>query len=66
MKRVLMALLAVVLVIALGAPLPLWIGAYASLDHDFAHSRATAALDAFDPAGSASATPTLSLIEAGP
>lgn len=65
MKRVLMALPVVVLVIALGAPLTLWIGACASLDHDFEHSRATTALDAFDPAGSASASPTLSLIEAG-
>lgn len=64
MKRVLIALLSVVLVVALGVPLALWVGAYASLDHDFAHSRTTAELDAFDPAGSASATPTLSLIEA--
>ena len=65
MKRVLIALLFVVLVVVLGVPLTLWIGAYASMDHDFAHSRATAALDAFDPAASASAKPTLSLIEAG-
>ena len=64
MKRILIALLVLVLVVALGVPLVLWIGAYASLDHDFAHTRATAELDAFDPAGGASSTPTLSLIEA--
>ena len=65
MKRILIALLCVALAVVLGAPLTLWIGAYASLDHDLGHSRATSALDAFDAAGSASATPALSLIEAG-
>ncbi len=64
MQRVLIALLLIALLVALGVPLALWIGAYASLDHDFAHSRATAELDAFDPATSASHTVTLSLTEA--
>ena len=61
MKRVLLALLLLVLV---GVPGWVVLSARTSLDHDFRHSAATAALPVFDAAGSRRARPVLSRVVA--
>ncbi len=65
MRRVLTIFLSLVGIVLIGAPLVLWVGSYASLDHDLAHTTRTAGLAPFDPAGSGGETPTLSVVEAG-
>lgn len=65
MRRVFNALLLMIVVVLVGVPLIVWFGSCASLDHDYAHSRATEALERFEPGMSNSSTPQLALIEAG-
>ena len=63
MKRILTILLCLVGAVVIGVPAVLWIGSYASLDHDLAHTTRTAELDAFNPTRSNGETPTLSIVE---
>ena len=55
-------LLIVLIVLIVGAPLVFWLGAYASLDHDRNHTRASEALAEFDPENSSTNAVTLSKI----
>jgi pimeloyl-ACP methyl ester carboxylesterase len=65
MKRLLIIILAVALFVVVAVPVVLWVGSYASLDHDMTHTKETQALERFSLPGGEWLQPRLSLIEAG-
>ncbi len=65
MKRILIIVFALAAAGLIAAPLILWAGSYASLDHELTHTQQTAGLSAFKPESSSNTTPELSLIDTG-